>query len=521
MYLPGGGGYLIASSQAGSNTLNSYLVYDRLGSNAFIREFRVVDGPQTDGCGWTDGIDALATNLGPSFPHGIFICQDNANSMPGTVGNQNFKFVPLERVVGLGLVDPPPPPGTVLMVVANPSSLIAGEVAVRNRLTNGGFSVAVIDDNLVSAADANGTAFVFVSSTADANTLRARLRDVPQPVWMAKPYLLDDMLMTGPVADVDYGNVSTASVAITNAAHPLAAGLSGTVTVTTANHTKSFGVPGPAADVVATANGRATTFVYQAGDPLVGGTTAAGCRLTSSAFQNGPASFTAAGWTLFDAAADYAASNCGSGAPLDDPPSIDLTTPADGATVNGVVALSADASDAEGIQQVEFFVRGSSVGVDSAGGDGWGLAWDSSTTTDGAATCACDGDRHRRPDGFGSGRRHDRQPRPDGRPHGAGRRRHRVGPFVNVTATASDAVGLAQVEFLVDGTSIGVDTTGGNGWSVQWDTTTHAGGAASVSATATDTAGRTAPGPVSVTVDNSSPGTVRDGRGQPELPDRR
>ena len=244
VYLPGGGGYLIASSQAGSNTLNSYLVYDRLGSNAFIREFRVADGPQTDGCGWTDGIDALATNLGPSFPHGIFICQDNANTLPGTVGNQNFKFVPLERVVGLGLVDPPPPPGTVVMVVANPSSLVAGEVAVRNRLTNDGFSVAVIDDNLVTPADANGTAFVFVSSTTDANTLRARLRDVLQPVWMAKPYLLDDMLMTGPAADVDYGSVASASVAITNAAHPLAAGLSGTVTVTTANHTKSFGIPG-------------------------------------------------------------------------------------------------------------------------------------------------------------------------------------------------------------------------------------------------------------------------------------
>ena len=94
-----------------------------------------------------------------------------------------------------------------------------------------------------------------------------------QPVWMAKPYLFDDMLMTGPVADVDYGSVSSASVAITDAAHPLAAGLSGTVTVTTANDTKSFGVPGPAADVMATAKGRATTFVYQAGDPLVGGTT--------------------------------------------------------------------------------------------------------------------------------------------------------------------------------------------------------------------------------------------------------
>ena len=68
VYLPDGGGYLIASSQAGSNTLNSFLVYDRLGSNPFIREFRVVDGPSVDGCGWTDGIDALGrgSRSGPS-----------------------------------------------------------------------------------------------------------------------------------------------------------------------------------------------------------------------------------------------------------------------------------------------------------------------------------------------------------------------------------------------------------------------------------------------------------------------
>ncbi len=200
-------------------------------------------------------------------------------------------------------------PGTVAMVVANPSSLIAGETAVRNRLTNAGFSVTLIDDNVVTAADANGTAFVFVSSTVG-NVVGAKLRNVPQPVWMAKPYLLDDMLMTGPVADVDYGSVSSASIVITNAAHPLAAGQSGTVAITTSSHGKSFGLPGAAADVVATASGKPTTFVYQAGDQLVGGSTADGCRLTSSVFQNGPASFTAAGWTMFDAAADYAAANC-------------------------------------------------------------------------------------------------------------------------------------------------------------------------------------------------------------------
>ena len=101
VYQPNGTGYLIASSQAASNTANFYAVYGRQGANAFVRGFRVVNGRATDGCGRTDGIDAVAANLGPAFPQGMFVCQDNNNSTPGNSGNQNFKLVPLERVVGL------------------------------------------------------------------------------------------------------------------------------------------------------------------------------------------------------------------------------------------------------------------------------------------------------------------------------------------------------------------------------------------------------------------------------------
>ncbi len=110
VYQPGGTGYLMVSSQAGSNTNNFYAVYERQGANTFLRTFRVVAGPQTDSCGWTDGIDAVAANLGPAFPNGMFVCQDNQNLAPGTTGNQNFKFVPLERVVGLDAEPPPPSP---------------------------------------------------------------------------------------------------------------------------------------------------------------------------------------------------------------------------------------------------------------------------------------------------------------------------------------------------------------------------------------------------------------------------
>ncbi|MEV7443306.1 phytase [Streptomyces sp. NPDC091204] len=42
--------------------------------------------------------DATSANLGPAFPQGVFVCQDGSNGAPGTSGNQNFKFVPLQRI---------------------------------------------------------------------------------------------------------------------------------------------------------------------------------------------------------------------------------------------------------------------------------------------------------------------------------------------------------------------------------------------------------------------------------------
>jgi len=92
-------GYLIASSQAASNTNNSYVVY-RLSTHAFVRSFKVVAGPGGDGCGRTDGIAAVTDDLGPAFPGGLFVCQDGDNTAPNG-GNQNFKLVPLERILAL------------------------------------------------------------------------------------------------------------------------------------------------------------------------------------------------------------------------------------------------------------------------------------------------------------------------------------------------------------------------------------------------------------------------------------
>lgn len=80
-----------------------------------------------------------------------------------------------------------------------------------------------------------------------------------------------------------------------------------------------------------------------------------------------------------------------------------------------------------------------------------------------------------------------------------------VAKTIIVQATANDDHGVAQVEFLVDGARIGVDSSGGDGWSASWDTTRAPDGQHTVAATATDTAGKTASSSVTVTVRNAVP----------------
>ena len=93
--------YVIVSAQNGANGAKSYFtVYNRL-TNAYVKAFRIVASGAADGCQRTDGITAYAGNLGPSYPQGLFVCQDNGNTAPG-VGNQDFKLTRLDSILSLG-----------------------------------------------------------------------------------------------------------------------------------------------------------------------------------------------------------------------------------------------------------------------------------------------------------------------------------------------------------------------------------------------------------------------------------
>lgn len=82
-----------------------------------------------------------------------------------------------------------------------------------------------------------------------------------------------------------------------------------------------------------------------------------------------------------------------------------------------------------------------------------------------------------------------------------------VSGTISVTVDASDDNGVSQVEFFVDGGSIGTDTDGSDGYSASWDTTAYADGSHAVESVATDSAGQTASDSISVTVDNSGGST--------------
>ena len=66
-------------------------------------------------------------------------------------------------------------------------------------------------------------------------------------------------------------------------------------------------------------------------------------------------------------------------------PTVEITSPASGATVSGTVTIEATARGANGIARVEFFVDTTSIGSGTnRGPDGWSVAWDTTRFHDSA-----------------------------------------------------------------------------------------------------------------------------------------
>ena len=200
------------------------------------------------------------------------------------------------------------------------------------------------------------------------------------------------------------------------------------------------------------------------------------------------------------------------------PPTVSITAPASGATVSGTaVAVSADASDNVGVVGVQFKLDGANLGAEDTTSP-YSVAWNSTTATNGSHTLtavARDAAGNTTTSAGVSVTVNNAAPDPTpptvsitAPASGA----TVSGTAVTIAATASDNVGVAGVQFKLDGTTnLGAEDTT-SPYSVAWNSTTATNGSHTLTAVARDAAGNigTSAG-VTVTANNASGSTITIG----------
>jgi len=181
-------------------------------------------------------------------------------------------------------------------------------------------------------------------------------------------------------------------------------------------------------------------------------------------------------------------------------PAVALTTPVEGATVAGVVSVLASASDDIGVVGVQFKVDGALVGGEDTEAPYLAL-WDTADASNGShvlSAVARDAAGHESTTSVSVVVGNDTAPPTVALTNpGVGAT---LSGVVSLVATASDDVGVASVQFLVDGIASGAPMTAGPyAWS--WNTDV-ANGPHTLTAVARDAAGHETSASVAVTVAN-------------------
>jgi hypothetical protein len=218
-----------------------------------------------------------------------------------------------------------------LLVVGSTTTPSAGDVATQKRLTADGFSVSLVSHSL-SIADAqtaaSGKALVVISESVTDTKVATNYKAAPVPVMVLEPLLFDDMAFTAS-ASSNFSPPATgqAKVAIINGGHLMAAGLTGTMAVTSSTHNFGWGKPASSADKVATISGNSSEiaiFGFRSGVAMSGGFVAPARRVGWFASVGAMGDLTTAGGKLFDAAVAWVTQPCALGSP--DPACAGTTT---------------------------------------------------------------------------------------------------------------------------------------------------------------------------------------------------
>ncbi|MFD2727499.1 BNR-4 repeat-containing protein [Hyunsoonleella rubra] len=158
------------------------------------------------------------------------------------------------------------------------------------------------------------------------------------------------------------------------------------------------------------------------------------------------------------------------GAPSNNSPSVSITSPANGASFNDGdnITITADASDSDGsVSQVEFFVNGSSVGIDTS--SPYSVNWTIGVGSYDLTAVATDNESASTTSSAinVTGNSTVNTPPTVSVTSPANGASFNDGDSVTISADASDSDGsVTQVEFFVNGSSVGIDTS--SPYSVNW-----------------------------------------------------
>src|SRR3989449_4317819 len=190
------------------------------------------------------------------------------------------------------------------------------------------------------------------------------------------------------------------------------------------------------------------------------------------------------------------------------PPTVSITAPASGSTVSGTsVTVSATASDNVGAAGVQFKLDGANLGTEDTSGP-YSISWNTTTVSNGTHTLtaiARDAAGNQTTSAVVSvtvnnGVSDTTPPTVSVTAPATG---STVSATVTVSAAASDNIGVAGVQFKMDGTNYGAEDTSAP-YSTSWNTTTTSNGIHTLTAIARDAAGnQTTSAAVSVTVNNA------------------
>lgn len=188
------------------------------------------------------------------------------------------------------------------------------------------------------------------------------------------------------------------------------------------------------------------------------------------------------------------------------PPTVGITTPANGATVAGTITVSATATDNVTVASVQFILDNVNYGSSLIVAP-YSFSWDTSTVANGNHTWKAVAQ-----DAWGNATTSSSVTvtvNNDTIPPSVNITAPTAGSTlvgtVTLTANASDNRGVAGVQFQIDGSNVGAPLTSAP-YSEPWDTTTVANGSHTITGIATDTSGNSASTSITVTVNQDFDG---------------